>query len=67
MHTLCSFFRHTYRLRIETGEDQHLPVGAQPGSSEEAVSTALDGDWEFRGIRAPRGPGAKHYQSWVEE
>ena len=38
-------------------------VGAQPTSSEEVVSTALGGDWEFRGIRAPRGPGAKHYQS----
>ena len=42
-------------------------VGAQPTSSEEVVSTALGGDWEFRGIRAPRGPGAKHYQSRVEE
>jgi 5-oxopent-3-ene-1,2,5-tricarboxylate decarboxylase/2-hydroxyhepta-2,4-diene-1,7-dioate isomerase len=29
-------------------------VGAQPSSSEEVVSTALGGDWEFRGIRAPR-------------
>jgi 5-oxopent-3-ene-1,2,5-tricarboxylate decarboxylase/2-hydroxyhepta-2,4-diene-1,7-dioate isomerase len=29
-------------------------VGAQPTSSEEVVSTALGGDWEFRGIRAPR-------------
>jgi 5-oxopent-3-ene-1,2,5-tricarboxylate decarboxylase/2-hydroxyhepta-2,4-diene-1,7-dioate isomerase len=28
--------------------------GAQPTSSEEVVSTALGGDWEFRGIRAPR-------------
>jgi 5-oxopent-3-ene-1,2,5-tricarboxylate decarboxylase / 2-hydroxyhepta-2,4-diene-1,7-dioate isomerase len=35
-----------------------LPVasafGAQPTESEEVVSTALGGDWEFRGIRAPR-------------
>jgi 5-oxopent-3-ene-1,2,5-tricarboxylate decarboxylase/2-hydroxyhepta-2,4-diene-1,7-dioate isomerase len=31
-------------------------VGAQPSESEEVVSTALGGDWEFRGIRAPR-PG----------
>ena len=29
-------------------------VGAQPSDSEEVVSTALGGDWEFRGIRAPR-------------
>jgi 5-oxopent-3-ene-1,2,5-tricarboxylate decarboxylase/2-hydroxyhepta-2,4-diene-1,7-dioate isomerase len=29
-------------------------VGAQPSSSEEVVSTALGGDWEFRGIRPPR-------------
>lgn len=38
-------------------------VGAQPSESEEVVSTALGGDWEFRGIRAPIGPGAKHYES----
>ncbi len=29
-------------------------VGAQPTSSENVVSTALGGDWELRGIRAPR-------------
>ena len=29
-------------------------VGAQPTESEEVRSTALDGDWEFRGIRPPR-------------
>ncbi len=29
-------------------------VGAQPSSSEEVVSTALGGDWELRGVRAPR-------------
>jgi 5-oxopent-3-ene-1,2,5-tricarboxylate decarboxylase/2-hydroxyhepta-2,4-diene-1,7-dioate isomerase len=29
-------------------------VGAQPSQSEEVVSTALGGDWEFRGIRPPR-------------
>src|SRR6266542_5769222 len=28
-------------------------VGAQPTESEEVVSTALGGDWEFRGIRPP--------------
>ena len=27
--------------------------GAQPTESEEVLSTALGGDWEFRGIRAP--------------
>jgi 5-oxopent-3-ene-1,2,5-tricarboxylate decarboxylase/2-hydroxyhepta-2,4-diene-1,7-dioate isomerase len=29
-------------------------VGAQPTESEEVLSTALGGDWEFRGIRSPR-------------
>lgn len=29
-------------------------VGAQPTESEEVRSTALGGDWEFRGIRAPQ-------------
>ena len=39
-------------------------VGAQPTESEEVVSTALGGDWEFRGIRTP----SKHlYPSTVEE
>jgi 5-oxopent-3-ene-1,2,5-tricarboxylate decarboxylase / 2-hydroxyhepta-2,4-diene-1,7-dioate isomerase len=37
-----------------------LPVsgelGAQPSESEEVVSTALGGDWEFRGIRPPVRP-----------
>lgn len=31
-----------------------LDVGAQPTESEEVLSTALGGDWEFRGIRPPR-------------
>jgi 5-oxopent-3-ene-1,2,5-tricarboxylate decarboxylase / 2-hydroxyhepta-2,4-diene-1,7-dioate isomerase len=31
-------------------------VGAQPSASEEVVSTALGGEWEFRGVRPPR-PG----------
>jgi 5-oxopent-3-ene-1,2,5-tricarboxylate decarboxylase / 2-hydroxyhepta-2,4-diene-1,7-dioate isomerase len=31
-------------------------LGAQPTQSEEVVSTALGGDWEFRGIRPPRRP-----------
>ncbi|WP_419924158.1 fumarylacetoacetate hydrolase family protein [Candidatus Poriferisocius sp.] len=42
-------------------------VGAQPSNSEEVQSTAKGGDWEFRGIRAPLGPGAQHYESTVEE
>lgn len=41
-------------------------VGAQPSKSEEVLSTALGGDWEFRGVRAPRGPGSKHYESEIE-
>lgn len=32
-------------------------VGAQPTESEEVLSTAQGGDWEFRGIRAPQPPG----------
>jgi 5-oxopent-3-ene-1,2,5-tricarboxylate decarboxylase/2-hydroxyhepta-2,4-diene-1,7-dioate isomerase len=31
-------------------------VGAQPSESEEVLSTAQGGDWEFRGIRPPRRP-----------
>ncbi|MDH4159032.1 MAG: fumarylacetoacetate hydrolase family protein [Actinomycetota bacterium] len=29
-------------------------VGAQPTESEQVLSTALGGDWEFRGIRGPK-------------
>lgn len=32
-------------------------VGAQPTESEEVRSTALGGDWELRGVRAPRPSG----------
>ena len=42
-------------------------VGAQPSESEEVVSTALGGDWELRGIRAPHGPGARHYESELDQ
>jgi 5-oxopent-3-ene-1,2,5-tricarboxylate decarboxylase/2-hydroxyhepta-2,4-diene-1,7-dioate isomerase len=42
-------------------------VGAQPSDSEEVVSTALGGDWEHRGVRAPHGPGKKHYESELTE
>jgi 5-oxopent-3-ene-1,2,5-tricarboxylate decarboxylase/2-hydroxyhepta-2,4-diene-1,7-dioate isomerase len=41
--------------RIVTGPAAIRPeVGAQPTESEEVRSTALGGDWEFRGIRAPK-------------
>lgn len=40
---------------IVHGEIELRPeIGAQPSDSEEVLSTALGGDWEFRGIRAPR-------------
>lgn len=39
-------------------------VGAQPTESEEVVSTALGGDWEFRGVRAP---SKDLYPSTIEE
>ena len=42
-------------------------VGAQTSDSEEVLSTAQGGDWEFRGIRAPMGPGAKHYESTLDD
>ena len=42
-------------------------VGAQPSESEEVRSTALGGDWEHRGVRAPQGPGAQHYQSALDD
>ncbi|MGW0519946.1 fumarylacetoacetate hydrolase family protein [Crossiella sp. NPDC003009] len=43
------------RNRIVTGpEPVRADVGAQPTESEEVRSTALGGDWEFRGIRPPK-------------
>jgi 5-oxopent-3-ene-1,2,5-tricarboxylate decarboxylase/2-hydroxyhepta-2,4-diene-1,7-dioate isomerase len=42
-------------------------VGAQPSESEEVISTAFGGDWEFRNVRPPQGPGAKHYESELSE
>jgi 5-oxopent-3-ene-1,2,5-tricarboxylate decarboxylase / 2-hydroxyhepta-2,4-diene-1,7-dioate isomerase len=45
----------TLRNRIVEGEvPVREDVGAQPSASEEVVSTALGGDWEFRGVRPPR-------------
>ncbi|WP_214412264.1 fumarylacetoacetate hydrolase family protein [Sphaerisporangium fuscum] len=41
--------------RVVTGPTAiRADVGAQPTESEEVLSTALGGDWEFRGIRPPR-------------
>jgi 5-oxopent-3-ene-1,2,5-tricarboxylate decarboxylase/2-hydroxyhepta-2,4-diene-1,7-dioate isomerase len=39
-------------------------VGAQPTESEEVLSTAQGGDWEFRGIRTP---SKDLYPSTVQE
>jgi 5-oxopent-3-ene-1,2,5-tricarboxylate decarboxylase/2-hydroxyhepta-2,4-diene-1,7-dioate isomerase len=41
-------------LIVEGGVPIREDVGAQPSESEEVISTALGGDWEFRGIRPPR-------------
>ena len=38
---------------VAEGGEVDRTVGAQPTRSEEVVSTALGGDWEFRGIRRP--------------
>ena len=52
---------------IAQGDIEIRPeIGAQPSDSEEVLSTALGGDWEFRGIRAPFGPGAKRYESELD-
>ena len=42
-------------------------VGAQPTESEEVISTAMGGDWEFRGIRAAGGKGSAFYESTLED
>jgi len=48
----------TLRNHIVTGPTPiRDDVGAQPTESEEVLSTAQGGDWEFRGIRAPKPPG----------
>jgi 5-oxopent-3-ene-1,2,5-tricarboxylate decarboxylase/2-hydroxyhepta-2,4-diene-1,7-dioate isomerase len=51
---------------IVDGHPLRTDVGAQPSDSEEVVSTALGGDWEHRGERAPQGPGARHYRSELD-
>jgi len=43
---------------VEGPEPIRDDVGAQPSESEEVLSTAQGGDWEFRGIRPPKKPGA---------
>ena len=42
-------------------------IGAQPTESEEVISTAMGGDWEFRGVRAATGQGAAHYKSQLDD
>lgn len=42
-------------------------VGAQPTESEEVISTAMGGDWQFRGIRAAGGQGSAFYESALED
>ena len=49
---------------VEVPTPIRTDVGAQPTESEEVVSTALGGDWEFRGIRTP---SKDLYPSTVEE
>jgi 5-oxopent-3-ene-1,2,5-tricarboxylate decarboxylase/2-hydroxyhepta-2,4-diene-1,7-dioate isomerase len=44
----------TLRNRIVEGAALPTDFGAQPSESEEVLSTAQGGDWEFRGIRPPR-------------
>ncbi|MBM3719795.1 MAG: FAA hydrolase family protein [Actinobacteria bacterium] len=50
--------------RIVEGHRIRSEVGAQPTESEEVISTALGGDWEFRGIRTP---SKDLYPSTIEE
>lgn len=55
----------TLRNHVVTGPTAiRTDVGAQPTESEEVVSTALGGDWEFRGIKTP---SKDLYPSTVEE
>ncbi len=52
---------------VEGATGIRTEIGAQPSESEEVVSTALGGDWEFRGVRVPVGPGSGHYESELSE
>ncbi|MFM8155376.1 MAG: fumarylacetoacetate hydrolase family protein [Actinomycetes bacterium] len=49
---------------VEGPTPMRTDVGAQPTESEEVISTAKGGDWEFRGIRTP---SKDLYPSTVEE
>jgi 5-oxopent-3-ene-1,2,5-tricarboxylate decarboxylase / 2-hydroxyhepta-2,4-diene-1,7-dioate isomerase len=51
---------------VEGPEAIDATIGAQPSESEEVTSTALGGDWEHRGIRAPLGPGSTHHVSELD-
>jgi 5-oxopent-3-ene-1,2,5-tricarboxylate decarboxylase / 2-hydroxyhepta-2,4-diene-1,7-dioate isomerase len=51
---------------VEGPEAIDAAFGAQPSESEEVTSTALGGDWEHRGIRAPRGPGSTPHMSELD-
>jgi molybdate transport system regulatory protein len=42
---------------VEGAAGVRTDIGAQPSDSEEVVSTAMGGDWEFRGIRPPQATG----------
>ena len=42
---------------VESPTPIRSDVGAQPTESEEVLSTAKGGDWEFRGIRKPQPSG----------
>ena len=44
----------TLTSRVVEGPAVAGGFGAQPTASEEVISTAFGGDWEFRGIRPPR-------------
>ena len=48
----------TLRNRVVEGPTPiRTDVGAQPTESEEVLSTAQGGDWEFRGVRKPNPSG----------
>ena len=49
---------------VDGPEPIRADVGAQPTESEEVISTAQGGDWEFRGIRTP---SKDLYPSTIEE
>jgi 5-oxopent-3-ene-1,2,5-tricarboxylate decarboxylase/2-hydroxyhepta-2,4-diene-1,7-dioate isomerase len=51
-------------LIVEGPTPIRTDVGAQPTESEEVLSTAQGGDWEFRGIRTP---SKELYPSTVQE